>query len=105
MTLFRSWMLVMPWTLFIAAADDLQRADLQLVVDPHPPRLAAVRAGRRRAARRGAAQRAMVDAAGDLASIYLALLPFSIASYAQGQAAARSAGRAGCRLAPPYSAG
>ena len=30
--LFRSWQLVMAWTLFIAAADDLQHADLQLVV-------------------------------------------------------------------------
>ena len=47
--LFRDWQLVMAWTLFIAAADDLEPADLQLVEHPHPPRLAAVRAGRRRA--------------------------------------------------------
>ena len=66
--LFRSWKLVLPWTLFIALLMISQRADLHLVVDPHPPRLAAVRPGRRRVARRGVAQRALVDAAGDLAS-------------------------------------
>ena len=34
-----------------------------------------------------------------ISAIYLALLPFSIASYAAGQAAARSAGRAGAGTA------
>ena len=65
--LFRSWTLVMPWTLFIALLMISSVADLQLVVDPHPPRLAAVRAGRRRPARRGAAHRAVAHLAGDLA--------------------------------------
>ena len=40
-------------------ADDLEPADLQLVQHPHPPRLAAVRAGRHRLARRGADRRAV----------------------------------------------
>ena len=42
------WQPVMAWTLFIAAADDLEPADLQLVEHSHPPRLAAVRACRHR---------------------------------------------------------
>ena len=56
--LFRRWELVMAWTLFIAAADDLEPSDLQLVVDPDPQQLAAVRAGRGRLARGGADPRA-----------------------------------------------
>ena len=46
---FRAWQLVMAWTLFIAAADDLEPADIQLVEHSDPPRLAAVRARRHRA--------------------------------------------------------
>ena len=71
----------MPWTLFIALLMISQRSDLQLGVDPHPPRLAAVRPGRRRAARRGAAQRRRGGRCWRSRSLYLALMPFSIASY------------------------
>ena len=58
------WRLVMPWTLFIAVLM-ISSVPTYTWVDPDPPRLAAVRAGRGGVARRGAAQRAVADLAGD----------------------------------------
>ncbi len=79
---FQAWFVVMPWTLFIAASDDLEPSDLQLVVDPDPARMAAPGAGGSRGFRRGAAHRTLVHSARDRASLS-AMIPFACASYAR----------------------
>src|SRR4029450_268693 len=81
-------------------ADDFQRTDLHLVVDPNPARLAPVRPGWRRAARCCAAQRALGDPAR-----YLRHLSGAAAvqrgQLRTGQAAARSPD---CRIGPNTAA-
>ena len=82
---------MLPWTLFIALLMISQRPDLHLVVDPHPPRLAAVRAAG--VALLGAAL--LNEPWWTLLAISVALPGAAAVQHRQlrpGQAAARSAG-------------
>ena len=101
--LFRSWALVMPWTLFIA---------LMMIssVPTYTWSLIRIRRGWRLLALAGVA---LLGAALlnepwwtllAISAIYLALLPFSIASYARVRQR-RAASSAPVPVAPPYSAG
>ena len=67
--LFQDWRLVMPWTLFIAVLMISSVPTYTWRLDPHPARLAHLRACRRGFARRGAAQRAVDHAAGDFGAL------------------------------------
>ena len=89
--LFRSWVIDHAVDPVHRRADDLKRADLHLVVDPHSPRMAPVRAGRGGFAWRGTGDHAVDHLAGDLG----ALSRGDAAEHRQlrpGQAAARHSG-------------
>ena len=66
---FQAWFVVMPWTSVHRRADDLQSADLQLVVDQDPARVAVADAGGRRSSWSGLAYRDLVHASRDRASL------------------------------------